>query len=99
MARPKGSPKYGGRQQGSKNRTTIEMRDLLQEIMSNQLDSVKDALDEIRKEDPARYIDALSKLVGYVLPKKADITSDGKGITINWNESRDYEPDENSDIS
>ena len=90
---PKGMPK------GIKNKTTQEMKVILNNVMANQLDNVHQALEDIRENDPARYIDALSKLIGYVMPKKSDITTDGEKINITWHETKEYIPDENSDIA
>jgi hypothetical protein len=48
--------------------------------MFGQLDNINKALNKLYSKDPARYIDAYSKLFGYVLPKRTDVTSDDKPI-------------------
>lgn len=77
--RKKGTQKTGGRQPGSVNRTTKEARELLEGILYGQIDNINAAMEELRAE-PAKYIDACSKMFTYVLPKKTDITSDDKPI-------------------
>ncbi len=68
-----------GRPAGSQNRTTKESRELLQTILYGQLDNIAAAFEALR-EEPAKYLDACSKLFTYVLPKKTDITSDDEAI-------------------
>jgi hypothetical protein len=43
---------------------------------------MNDALNALYEKDQRNYLDACSKLFTYVLPKKTDITSDDKPITI-----------------
>jgi hypothetical protein len=73
-----------GKPKGAVNRTTKEAKELLEKILFGQLDSINEALNEIKKKDPARYIEACSKLFTYVLPKKTDITTDGEKINITF---------------
>lgn len=73
----KGHP--GVKPKGAINRTTKEGRELLSNILMNQLDNANAAFDALKK-DPSKYLDAYSKLLGYVIPKKTDITSDGNSI-------------------
>jgi len=70
-----------GRPKGTPNKTTKEAKELLEGILFGEIDNIKDALNEIRTKDPARYIDACSKLFVYVLPKKTDLTTDDKPIS------------------
>lgn len=65
---------------GAVNRTTKEAKEFLEFVMYGQMENMKEALDGLYKKDPARYLDACSKLFAYVLPKKSDITSDDKPI-------------------
>ena len=48
--------------------------------MFGQLDNMQEALNSLKDKDYSRYLDACAKLFTYVLPKKADITSDDKPI-------------------
>jgi hypothetical protein len=81
MARPKGSAKYGGRTKGTPNVTTKEARALFIQIMNNEIPNISEALTAIKAESPAKYVDALSKLFQYTIPKQLDIKTDGEKIT------------------
>jgi hypothetical protein len=74
--RKKGTPKSGGRKEGTPNKTTAEARALFVSIMNDEIDNIKEALVLIRKESPAKYCDALAKLFQYTMPKQLDIKSD-----------------------
>ena len=76
---PKGA-KYGGRQKGTPNKTTRELRDMVQIIVESSLPEAIIRLASI--EDDAKYIDALTKLLKFVLPSNIDVTSGGKKIDL-----------------
>ena len=80
MAAHKGHTKVGGRKKGVTNRTTKEAREFFTKVVQGQFDNIEGAMQELYEKDKARYIDALTKLVQYVLPKKTDITTDDKPI-------------------
>lgn len=84
MARSSGTWKkgQGGKPKGAKNRTTKEAKEFLEFVMFGQLENINTALKALHKKDPARYLDACSKLFTYVLPKKTDVTSDDKPIQL-----------------
>ena len=44
-------------------------------------DNINDAFDRL-KADPVKYIDAYSKMFGYVMPKRTDVTSGDEKIPI-----------------
>ena len=86
MPKKKGDSKTGGRKSGIPNRTSKEAKELLETILFGQLDNINDALDNIRtNESESKYIDSVSKLFTYVLPKKTetDLTTGGEQIVIN----------------
>ena len=78
--RKKGTPKTGGKKPGVVNRTTKEARELLEQVLLGQVDNIKTSLESLMKESDSKYLDACSKLFTYVLPKKTDITTNGKDI-------------------
>jgi hypothetical protein len=69
-----------GRPSGVPNRTTKEAKEILEQVLLGQVDNIKEALQEVKKSDPGKYLDACSKLFTYVLPKKTDISSGGEKI-------------------
>ena len=51
------------------NKINKEVRERFKEIVEGQLDNVMDALDRIALEDPAKYVDTLTKLSAFFTPK------------------------------
>jgi hypothetical protein len=83
----KGKQKTGGRQEGIENRTTKEAKEILNQILFAEIDNITDALKEVRDKSKVAYLETLSKLLAYSLPKKTDVTSDNEKLpgTININ--------------
>ena len=79
-----------GRPKGASNKATTEIREKLQEAISGEMKDIKKTLSNIKKENPAQYLTLLEKFMGYIIPKKKDITSDDKPIqpAINISEHR-----------
>lgn len=65
-----GSP---GRPKGKPNRTTTQMREILTQIVSDQLDNVYEALEEVRQEDKVQYLKLTQKFAEMVLPKQQEV--------------------------
>jgi hypothetical protein len=83
MAQKKGhTGNPNGRPKGIPNRTTTQAKQILEQIMFGQLENIDEALNKLKAKDYSRYLDACSKLFTYVLPKKTDITSDDKPISL-----------------
>jgi hypothetical protein len=80
--RKKWTPKTGGRQGGTPNRTTKEARELLEQVLLGQVDNIKTSLESLKVDSDSRYLDACSKLFAYVIPKKTDVTSGDEKITL-----------------
>jgi hypothetical protein len=83
MARGPGKGKTNnpnGRPKGTPNRTTKEAKEILEHILFGQLENVQAAFDALKKE-PGKYVDAYSKMFGYVMPKKTDITTGDEQIS------------------
>ena len=83
MAFKKGNKQSTGRPKGAANKITVEIRDKLKEVIEGEMGNVKITLDNIKKDNPAQYLTLLEKFMGYVVPKKKDITSDDKSIVPN----------------
>ena len=62
--------KTGGRAKGTPNRTTAETKELLQAIISKELDKLGGMLEQL---EPNERINAISKLLPYILPKQTEI--------------------------
>ena len=73
-----------GRPAGTQNKTTTEMKKILQQVIGKQLDNIEEALEEIREDDPARYMDILSKFIQYVMPRQtqSDITNSDGSMSV-----------------
>jgi len=76
----KGHTKATGRPKGVPNKATTEIREKLSEAISGEMKDIKKTLQGIKKENPAQYLTLLEKFMGYIVPKKKDITSDDEPI-------------------
>lgn len=82
MARKKGSPKTGGRQKGVANSVTTSARELILRAIDNQSAHFDETMNQIRQKNPGDWAKIVVKLMDFVLPKKVDVTSEGKGINV-----------------
>lgn len=71
-----------GKPKGAEAKTTKEAKEIFISIMNGEIDHIQDSLDKIRKNDPAKYLDVLSKLFPYFMPKQVEINATGKIITV-----------------
>ena len=69
-----------GRVPGVPNKTTAEMKEIINSIVGGQLGNVTATLDSLRETDPDKYLNMLVKLMEFVVPKKRDITSDDESL-------------------
>lgn len=58
--------KTGGREQGTPNRLTQELRDVLKGIIDNELQHLPERLDKL---DDRQRLDVVLKLLPYILPR------------------------------
>ena len=63
--------KYGGRQKGTPNRMTKELRSILKDMMYQEIEIIQDHLDQL---SPKERIEILIKLMPFVLPKTTSIS-------------------------
>ncbi|MFP4023742.1 MAG: hypothetical protein ACLFVR_04380 [Thiohalospira sp.] len=59
--------KTGGREQGTPNKITGELRGLLKTTLEGELNQVKNYFDSI--DDPEKKLELLSRFLPYVVPK------------------------------
>ena len=63
--------KYGGRQKGTPNKLTKEIRTVLKDLIYKELDEIQEHLDSL---EPKQRIELVIKLIPYVLPKVDSIS-------------------------
>lgn len=81
MAQRKGQTgNPNGRPKGTSNKTTKEMKEMINLIVSGHIDKVDEVLNEIQVKDPDKYLNSLFKLMEFVIAKKKDLTSDDEPL-------------------
>lgn len=65
--------KFGGRVKGTPNRSTVETKELLQKIVGEELDKLGTLLNKL---DPSERVNAIAKLLPYILPKQSEIKAE-----------------------
>ena len=63
--------KYGGRQKGTPNRMTKELRSVLKDVLYQELEQIQTHLDTLK---PRERVELLIKLMPFVLPKVTSIS-------------------------
>lgn len=67
----KGIRNVNGRPKGAVNKTTAETKEIIQKIVSNELDKITDLLEKL---EPKERIDAVIKLLPYIVPKQSEVS-------------------------
>ena len=67
------------RTKGTPNKLTTDVKEFLAEIVKGEQECIKSALSELFKEDKFKYLQIMSKLLAFVVPKAKEEHS----ITIN----------------
>lgn len=81
--------KTGGRQPGSPNKTTRDVREAIAEFAKANVDSMTDWLEQI--EDPAKRFDLYLRALEYHVPKlqRQELTGkDGEALSVSININR-----------
>lgn len=78
MAFEKGNKKKGGRQKGTPNKTTAQIKEMITELVGNQMEKWPVVIDKMMKNDPAEAMKITGKLIDYVLPKQTKIDLEGE---------------------
>ena len=63
--------KYGGREKGTPNRITKELRSLLKDVMYDEIGALQERLDTL---NPKERVELLIKLMPYALPKVTSVS-------------------------
>jgi hypothetical protein len=74
-----------GKKPGTLNTTTKQAKEILNQILFDELPNIKKALSEIKAKDKYKYLDTFAKLLSFALPKKTDLTSDDEKLPSNIN--------------
>jgi hypothetical protein len=80
MARPKGSPKFGGRAKGTPNKATREARVAISEFVQGNVGRLQEWLDEVAKENPERAFMMVQNLIEFHVPKMSRLEIEGEGL-------------------
>jgi hypothetical protein len=73
--------KTGGRIQGTPNKVTKDLRDLLKSVISNELETIRDRLDKL---EPRERLEVTLKLMSYVMPKVQTLESSYDSLGGEW---------------
>ncbi|SFF22123.1 hypothetical protein [Spirosoma endophyticum] len=77
-----GKPKTGGRQSGSTNKTTSDIKTRIAALINDQFETIQGDMEEL---EPKERVTAYLKFLEYVLPKqreqKIDLTSRLEGLS------------------
>ena len=65
-----------GRPAGIPNKSTRVSKEMINDIVSGQMEHIGPTLNEVRVKDPDKYLNLLLKLMEFVVAKKRDVTSD-----------------------
>ena len=57
--------KYGGRQKGTPNRMTKELRSILKDILYQELEEIEERLDGLERKTRINYVLATSKTISF----------------------------------
>lgn len=74
-----------GKPAGAVTKVSAEVRDILFQAMRGEVDNITEALRLVRQDDPYHYLNVVVKLLGFMLPRAIDVTSDGERITAGIN--------------
>lgn len=93
----KGRQKTGGRQKGTKNKTTQEIRDAIQKVLSSKVSELEADLETMSEFKQWQILQAVAKYVMPTLNKNDDKVEHSGEIKINVNFSDDLGISETKD--
>lgn len=73
----KGNKIAKGRPKGIPNKTTTELKETINKIVSVTLDNFLEDIEKIRKEDPKKALELSKGLIDYVIPKMTKMELSG----------------------
>lgn len=85
----KGNP---GKPKGAVTGATQKAKEIILQAIDSQSVHFNETMTKLKEKDPRSWAQIMVKLMDFVLPKKIDVTSDGKGITtpvVSWAKEAD----------
>ena len=80
------------RNKGSLNKVTQDTKKVLQTVLEGQIDRIELALDEVYEHNSLTYLQVITKLLPYLLPKaKEDNSIQNSPKPFVWFDDNDYE--------
>jgi hypothetical protein len=73
----KGNKIAKGRPKGVPNKTTQELKETINKIVSITLDNYLEDIEKIRKEDPKKALELSKGLIDYIMPKMTKMELSG----------------------
>lgn len=72
--------KTGGRQKGTPNKSTIEFRDTIRQLLERNADNVSIWLDQVAQDDPNKALEHIARLAEFAAPKmsRAEVVGDSE---------------------
>lgn len=67
-----------GKPKGSTNKVSQEARELFLSTLEGQVSGISKAFEDVRKEDPAKFLDLFAKYAQYFVPKKTSNETEHK---------------------
>lgn len=95
--------KTGGRQKGTPNKTTAQIKEMIVELVGTQMEKWPAKLDKMMRDDPAEAMKITGRLIDYVLPKQTKMELEGEiktkieSITVNINHTGSESTNRNND--
>ena len=73
-----------GKPVGATNKITQEARELFLQTLEAQVPNIMEAFNEVRKKNPAQYLDLFAKYAQYFVPKKTSLEGGDKPLDVEF---------------
>ena len=70
--------KTGGRQKGTPNKTTAQIKEMIVSLVGTQMEKWPVELEKMMRRDPAEAMKITGRLIDYVLPKQTKMELEGE---------------------
>jgi len=88
MTRKKGTPKTGGRERGTPNRITSDLRDWIKELLNDNRQTFEA---DLKKLEPHQRVAIFEKMLSYSVPKLQSVEAQ---INVDLNQLSDEQIDD-----